>query len=467
VLIFCSKSALACSGGTNAGTITPTAGYQTQAVTNGEYYVVNVTCGSIYNFTFCSNGGSASWDTQITVNQTNNTTQLAYNDDNCWTLNGDAQYITVNGEQCIELTDELNNQTGCAWSGSQIDFNQDFFLTLDYYFGNNINGADGNTFTFQPSASTACGTAGGQLGAGGITNALAIEFDTYDNDFPTHIYDMLCDHVAIETDGNHQNGTPAAGPACAKSGGGNIDDGGLYEVEITWNATTQTLDVYFDGAWVLNYTDDIVNNVFGGQNLVYWGATSATGGLNNQQYFCPSTVVLLPVEISLFESSCNGTSENFKWVTQTEQNTDHFVLEYTYDGFVFYPELVVAANGNSEEEITYNVRVETTDAAQRYYRLKVVDLDGAIQTSDLIASRSCSSSEQLIQSISQLDRRLIVMNKQKSAIKLIDLSGKIVASTQHNELIWRVDSNSLTQGIYHIIAVSETGSIASQKILKQ
>jgi len=74
---------LACTGGINSGTLNPTASYQTQAVSSGQYYIINVTCGQSYNFTFCSNGGTAAWDTQITINQTNNTTQLAYNDDAC------------------------------------------------------------------------------------------------------------------------------------------------------------------------------------------------------------------------------------------------------------------------------------------------------------------------------------------------------------------------------------------------
>ena len=391
-LLLDSSVLLACTGGTAGSTLTPTAAYQTVNVTNGLYYTVNVTCGSTYNFTFCSNGGSAAWDTQITVNQTNNTTQLAYNDDACglqsnvswtatftgqihvlislyscnngggnngtmaynvtstsvsynpsctsanpvitgatggtfafspapgdgaivnsstgvitnategasytvnytycggtiavpvtmgtapcWTLNGNAQYINVAGEPCIQLTAEVNNQTGCAWNDSQIDFGNDFSLSLDYYFGNNINGADGNTFTFQTSASTACGTAGGQLGAGGIANALSIEFDTYDNDNPTHLYDMACDHIAVEIDGNMLGpGAPLCGPVCAKAGGGNIDDGGVYAVDIVWDASAQMLQIYFDGVLRLSCNNNFITNAFSGNNMVYLGATSST-----------------------------------------------------------------------------------------------------------------------------------------------------------------------------------------------
>ncbi len=242
--LFFAHSSQACTGGSNAGTLNPTTAYQTQAVSNGQYYVINVTCGNVYNFSFCSNGGTATWDTQITINQTDDVTQLAYNDDlcslqsdvtwtatftgqihvlisqyscnndgsqsatmaynviptsvtynsgctsssptitgatggtfafnpvpgdgaiingsngvitsategasytvdytycggtisipvtmgtaPCWTLNGNAQWINVAGEQCIQLTDEINNQTGCAWNGSLIDFASDFTLS--------------------------------------------------------------------------------------------------------------------------------------------------------------------------------------------------------------------------------------------------------------------------------------------------------------------------------------------------
>lgn len=157
-LIFCSKSAMACSGGTNAGTITPTAGYQTQAVTNGEYYVVNVTCGSIYNFTFCSNGGSASWDTQITVNQTNNTTQLAYNDDNCglqsnvsWTANFTGTvHVLISQYSCNNAGGNTGTMAYNVTPGSN---NASFNLTANNCStaSASITGDLGGTFSFNPA----------------------------------------------------------------------------------------------------------------------------------------------------------------------------------------------------------------------------------------------------------------------------------------------------------------------------
>lgn len=448
----------ACGGGTAtvAGTSGGTFSFNPAP---GDGAQVNATTGTISNGTT-----GTTYSIQYSVCGASTTESVTVLTDDCWTLNGDAQYINVSGENCIQLTDEINNQTGCAWSGSQIDFNSDFSLSLDYYFGNNVGGADGNTFTFQPSASTACGQNGGQLGAGGLTNALSIEFDTYDNDNPAHVFDLLCDHVAIETDGDHMNGLPAAGPACAKSGGGNIDDGGLYQVEITWDASAQTLNVYFDGVWVLDFTEDIVNNVFGGQNLVYWGATSATGGLNNQQYFCPSSIVILPVNLSKFESYCNGETEVFEWTTESEQNTDYFVLEYTYDGLIYYPQEYVVAAGSSETTLHYSARVDYNDTKDRYYRIKTVDFDGSIETSDIISSKNCANKESLIKSVNETETQVDFYLNEKSEIFVYNMMGQKIATLEANE-ICSVLKNSYSSGVYQIHILSESGRNESRKIV--
>lgn len=582
ISILYSAPILACTGGTNAGTLSPTTGYQTQSVTNGQYYTINVTCGNTYNFTFCSNGGTAAWDTQITINQTDNTTQLAYNDDfcglqsnvswtanftgsihvlislyscnnaggsnatlaynvtptsvsynpsctsasatingatggtfafspvpgdgavinastglissategasytvqytycggtisipvtmgtaPCWTLNGNAQWINVSGEQCIQLTDEINDQTGCAWNGSLIDFTSDFTLSLDYYFGNNINGADGNTFTFQPSSSTACGGGGGQLGAGSIPNALAIEFDTYDNDNPTHLYDMSCDHVAIEIDGNMNGpGAPLCGPVCAKTGGGNIDDGGVYPVDIVWDASAQQLQVYFNGVLRLSCTNDFIVNAFGGNNQVYWGATSATGGLNNQQYFCPSSIVVLPVGLDKFETDCLEESEIVYWTTVTEENAAYFQLEYTYDGLLFYPAGTVDAVGNSTEMQSYSLRVNNTDNKQKYYRLKMVDWDGELEYTDLIASKNCWNSEDLIRALEDKEATYNFVLSEAASFQLVNEMGQLVKSgTSENDQI-AIEKSTLSRGIYMIRIQGDSGAQEVRKLVQ-
>ncbi len=575
-------SLFACLGGTNSGTLNPTVAFQTQAVSNGQYYVVNVTCGNTYTFTFCSNGGTAGWDTQLTLIDNTGTTELVYSDDACgllsqvswtaptsgtvrilisqyfcnnsggfngtmaynmtvgsvnssftltsicggatanitgstggvfswnpsnpgdgavlntttgqisnavpgstysitytvcsssttqnvtapvgacWTLNGNATYINVGGEQCIQLTAEVNGQTGCAWNGSQVDFSTDFTLSLDYYFGNNINGADGNTFTFQPSSATACGTAGGQLGAGAIPNALSIEFDTYDNDNPAHIYDMACDHVAIEIDGNMNGpGAPLCGPVCAKPLGQNIDDGGTYPVDIIWDASSFQLQVYFNGILRLTCTNDFITNVFGTNN-VYWGVTSATGGLNNQQYFCPSTVVL-PTEMSSFSSTCDGDAERIDWVTASEDRVSHFVVEHTQDGITFFPIQEVAAIGNSQSTTSYSIEVPTEIEKAILYRIKMVDIDGNYEYSSMIARKHCEEN-QLFSSLQTLEDGIAIGFNEKASCSIYNQLGQLILLHETYEANIFIPTASFQSGIYSIIANDGNGLIETKRV---
>lgn len=450
---------VACGGGIS--TVTGTSGGAfTFNPAPGDGAQINSSTGTVSNGT-----AGTTYFVQYSICGNSSTQSVTVVDEDCFTLNGTSQYINVGGENCIQLTAEVNDQTGCAWSGSQIDFNSNFSLSLDYYFGNNINGADGNTFTFQPSSSTACGQNGGQLGAGGIPNALSIEFDTYDNDNPAHVYDMSCDHIAVEIDGNLNSGAPYCGPVCAKAGGGNIDDGGVYEVEIAWDATTQQLQVFFNGALRLTCNGDFVNTVFGGQNMVYWGATSATGGLNNQQYFCPSTIVVLPTELSSFTSSCQNDSETFAWTTITESRVSHFLLEYTYDGLIYYDAGKRQAIGNSTAPIDYTLSIEVKDAKQRYYRLKIVDENGDIKYTDLISSQQCNTSTDLISMIKQMENSLQIYCTENSQLTIVNQIGKTIFDGQEMKANFQIDTELLSSGLYYIYASSAFGQIEVKKII--
>jgi hypothetical protein len=424
----------------------------------GDGAQINASSGQINNAT-----AGNSYTVQYTVCGASSTQNVTVLTDNCFNLNGNAQYITVGGEQCIQLTAEVNNQTGCSWNTNTVDFSQGFSLTLEYYFGNNINGADGNTFTFQPSSSSACGQNGGQLGAGGLSNALSIEFDTYDNDNPAHIYDMSCDHIAVEIDGNHLGpGAPYAGPVCAKAGGGNIDDGGTYEVVIEWDPVSQTLNIYFDGSLRLSTTGNFVASVFGGQSQVYWGATSATGGLNNQQYFCPSTVTVLPVELTHFESVCTKENTLLRWSSASENRLQYYQAEYSIDGTVYYAIETVVANGNTSSISEYEIQLPNLPDA-RLFRLKMVDEDGALDYSPVISREQCLS-HGLIANQYTMNGNTHLQFNEPCQVEVLDMLGKRLASSEVFVSEFNFVS-AVPMGLYIIQARGLSSNVESRKVL--
>lgn len=87
----------------------------------------------------------------------------------------------------------------------------------------------------------------------------------------------------------------------------------------------------------------------------------------------------LPVELSTFESEIVDSQNLITWVTQSESNSDYFVLETSYDGIVWSNLNTQQAAGNSNEEITY--RYYDADFSEiTYYRLLQVDIDGQQET---------------------------------------------------------------------------------------
>ncbi len=196
-------------------------------------------------------------------------------------VNGDASVINC---KCYQLNQNLPNKSGSVWNINQIDLNQSFDYSFTVNLGCNNNsqwtGADGMVFALQ-SISTSIGTAGGGMGLGGVSPSVGVYIDTYQN---TSHGDPFNDHISINLNGdfNHSTANNVAGPYDL----GEIEDCLDDDLRIVWNSNTNTFLVLYNSVLVLNYVGDIVNNVFGGNSMVYWGFTASTGGAYNTHQFC-------------------------------------------------------------------------------------------------------------------------------------------------------------------------------------
>jgi Bacterial lectin len=232
-----------------------------------------------------------------------------------------AQFITngtaqLTSDRCWTLTPARNSVVGSVWNETKVNLNESFDVSLDIFLGCNDAGADGIVFGFQP-VSTSIGSVGEGLGFGGVKPSIGIEFDTYQNGNQS---DPVFDHVAIISNGivNHSNATNLAGPKSIGSGG-NIEDCQFHDFRVLWDAKKKKLELFLDCQPILDYTGDIVKNIFNGDPLVYWGFTAATGGAVNEQKIClkyssflanlPDTTICVGGQVKL--KANNGVS--YKW----------------------------------------------------------------------------------------------------------------------------------------------------------
>ena len=208
---------------------------------------------------------------------------------------GSAQQL---GGDCVQITQNINAQQGAAWNNTQLDVSQPFCIHLSVNLGSNNGGADGMAFVLHqlgPAQTTT--TTGGNMGYGNFDPpsgtfatptfdpSIVIEFDTYYN---PNFGDPTYDHVALQRDGtnNHNGPDCLAGPIEASATSLNIEDGQDHTVHIEWNPITQLLRLEFDDVERFNTAVDMENDVFAGDNMVWWGFTGSTGGANNNQSFC-------------------------------------------------------------------------------------------------------------------------------------------------------------------------------------
>ncbi|WP_438963151.1 L-type lectin-domain containing protein, partial [Nonlabens sp.] len=190
------------------------------------------------------------------------------------------------GNDCFQVTANLNNQSGAIWSPLQIDMLNNFIIEFRIYLGNNdANGADGLTFVLKNRVDALIGNLGGGMGYENIPNSFAVEFDTWQN---ANLGDPTFDHIAMVSNGvnDHLSVQNLAGPIVASTTSNNVEDGQEHDVRIEWNASALTMDVYFDCSLRLSYTGDLINQVFQGRNLNYFGFTGSTGGARNLQRVC-------------------------------------------------------------------------------------------------------------------------------------------------------------------------------------
>ncbi len=188
-------------------------------------------------------------------------------------------------DTCWQLTSDELWQAGSIWNEEKVDLTQSFQVIMRLFFGcKDEQGADGIVFGLQP-VSTSVGVEGEGIGFQGVIPSLGIEFDTYQN---TNLGDPFFDHIAVVRNGNmnHATANTLAGPVQASATDSNIEDCNWHTLRVNWDAVAKTLEVWFDCELRLTYSGDIVQEIFGGDPLVYWGFTSATGGLSNLHQVC-------------------------------------------------------------------------------------------------------------------------------------------------------------------------------------
>jgi hypothetical protein len=185
--------------------------------------------------------------------------------------------------------------------------------------------------------------------------------------------------------------------------------------------------------------------------------------------FCNTALcsTILPIELLSFESNCIDNATKLKWITLTELNNSHFVVEKSSDGINFEQLTTIAGAGNSSLQIEYSFIDDQTSNELSYYRLKQVDFDSKYSYSSIVVS-DCYTNQTNIYNNST-NKTLHIdfqkLNNNSNAL-IFNGIGQIIHEFQINSLKNIVDMSNYPSGIYHVYILSQNESPISKKIIK-
>jgi hypothetical protein len=94
--------------------------------------------------------------------------------------------------------------------------------------------------------------------------------------------------------------------------------------------------------------------------------------------------ILLPIELTNFDYSCNHEFLKLEWITATETNNSHFTILGSTDANEWLEVGIVNGAGNSLNTINYNYNVPAEFYGLKYFKLSQTDFDGTTSFSRIL-----------------------------------------------------------------------------------
>lgn len=181
----------------------------------------------------------------------------------------------------------------------------------------------------------------------------------------------------------------------------------------------------------------------------------------------------LPVEIDRFYVSCETNHTKIGWISLSEQNCSHYLLERSQDGIEWFEIENVPGSGTSNSPIHYNSTDERSYESI-YYRLKQFDFDGKEKLIE-IKHLSCGiNTESLIVYPNPADGNFTVeihstAKQTDGTLIIVDLTGKSIISqelsisrgifTTHYQL------PDLVKGTYFVVFQTDSEQFKPQQLI--
>lgn len=175
---------------------------------------------------------------------------------------------------------------------------------------------------------------------------------------------------------------------------------------------------------------------------------------------------VLPVELLSFNAQRVEEGVHLKWVTATEENSDHFEIERSRDGQEFEMIGTVPSSGNSVQLLNYQFLDRLPHAGLNHYRLRHVDIDGDEEYSPVetvFVERSGKNDILIVPNPGNgMVQVLLPETPPGSAFVMTDAMGHEVLRSRTDGTRMHLDLSRLSHGLYGYRLLTPAGSVIAR-----
>jgi large repetitive protein len=158
-----------------------------------------------------------------------------------------------------------------------------------------------------------------------------------------------------------------------------------------------------------------------------------------------STNTVLPLELVSFNGYAKNNNNILAWRTEAEQNFSHFELQHGLNGIDFETMGQIKAKGQGSD---YGYTHQNPTAATHYYRLKMVDTDGAFKFSQVISLNKNETKSLKIYPNPTKNTISIMTSDYSQPMRLYNINGALLMSK--NQTTEQLDISELPTGMYFL-----------------
>ncbi len=220
-----------------------------------------------------------------------------------------------------------------------------------------------------------------------------------------------------------------------------------------------------------------IENAAGDDGIAYRDGTGGGGVL-----FCSPRAVsfstsasVLPIALGKFQGKLMTRSNMLTWTTETERNGSYFEVQRAASGSLDFESIGrVEASGNTNTLMSYSFEDEKPSSLA-YYRLKMVDLDGSYEYSDVISLLRKEKGFGLygaypVPTSAVLTVEFTTEAASDMTVALTDVTGRVLLTEKFESTSGiqkhDVDMSSLALGTY-FVKLSDGQQTLIQRVVKQ